>query len=136
MNAHEQSFWFGQFVCSFSGAYVDLKMVVGTNLTSATLSSDAVFAGIKDRIAADPAKAKSVNAIFSYKITNNGQVAKEWSKCDEKQFKRDTLDFVTYYMYTFNGSTFFRSVGLLVCVVQPVNDNWFISSARLFWRKK
>jgi len=56
-------------------------MVVGKNLTSsAVLQSDALFAGIKDRIAADPAKAKSINAIFVYKITNNGQVAKEWSK--------------------------------------------------------
>lgn len=63
------------------GAYVDLKMVVAKNLTSSsTLQSDAVFAGIKDRVNADPTKAKSVNAIFSYKITNNGQVAKEWSK--------------------------------------------------------
>lgn len=62
-----------------TGAYVDLKMVVGKNLTSAALASDAVFAGIKDRVLADPAKAKSVNAVFSYKITNNGQVAKEWT---------------------------------------------------------
>jgi len=43
------------------------------------LQSDAVFAGIKDRVSADPAKAKSVNAVFAYKITNNGQVAKEWT---------------------------------------------------------
>lgn len=55
-------------------------MVVGKNLTSATLQSDAIFAGIKDRINAEPAKAKSINAIFAYKITSNGQVAKEWSK--------------------------------------------------------
>lgn len=55
-------------------------MVVGKNLTSAALSSDAIFAAIKDRVAADPAKAKAINAVFSYKITSNGQVAKEWSK--------------------------------------------------------
>lgn len=79
----------------FKGAYVDLKMVVGKNLTSSSaLPSDAVFAGIKDRIAADPSKAKSVNAIFSYKITNNGQVAKEWSKLIVK-----TLDFVTLTLW-------------------------------------
>lgn len=57
-------------------------MVVSTNLTSATdaLQSDAIFGAIKDRVAADPAKAKTINAIFSYKITKNGQVSKEWSK--------------------------------------------------------
>jgi len=62
-----------------TGAYVDLKMVVGKNLTSAALSSDAIFAAIKDRVSADPAKAKAINAIFAYKITSNGQVAKEWT---------------------------------------------------------
>lgn len=63
------------------GAYVDLKVVVGKNLTaSSALPSDAIFIGIKDRVAADPSKAKSVNAIFVYKITNNGQIVKEWSK--------------------------------------------------------
>lgn len=55
-------------------------MVVGKNLTSAALSSDAIFAAIKDRVAADPGKAKAINAVFAYKITSNGQVAKEWSK--------------------------------------------------------
>lgn len=59
-------------------------MVVGKNLTSAALQSDAVFAGIKDRVNAEPAKAKAINAIFSYKITSNGQVAKEWSKCENQ----------------------------------------------------
>lgn len=44
------------------------------------LQSDAVFAAIKDRVAADPAKAKSVNGVFAYKITKDGAVKKEWSK--------------------------------------------------------
>lgn len=46
----------------------------------ASLNSDAIFAAIKDRVAADPAKAKSVNAVFLYKITKDGKVVKEWSK--------------------------------------------------------
>lgn len=45
-----------------------------------SLDSDAVFAAIKDRVKNDPAKAKSVNAVFVYKITKDGKVAKEWSK--------------------------------------------------------
>lgn len=49
-----------------------------TNMAS--LNSDAIFAAIKDRVAADPAKAKSVNAVFLYKITKDGKVVKEWSK--------------------------------------------------------
>lgn len=44
------------------------------------LQSDAVFEQIKERVGADEAKAKSINAVFAYKITKNGQVAKEWSK--------------------------------------------------------
>lgn len=44
------------------------------------LNSDAVFAAIKEKVAADPAKAKSVNGVFVYKITKDGKVAKEWSK--------------------------------------------------------
>lgn len=46
----------------------------------AVLNSDAVFAAIKEKVAADPSKAKSVNGVFLYKITKDGKVAKEWSK--------------------------------------------------------
>lgn len=46
----------------------------------ASLASDAIFAAIADRVKADPAKAKSVNGVFLYKITKDGKVAKEWSK--------------------------------------------------------
>lgn len=54
---------------------------IGKNLTSSeALQSDAIFAAIKERIAADPAKAKSINGVFAYKITKNGQVVKSWSK--------------------------------------------------------
>lgn len=45
-----------------------------------SMNSDAVFAAIKDRVAADPAKAKAINAVFLYKITKDGSVAKEWSE--------------------------------------------------------
>lgn len=79
------SFRINSTFCVFSGAYVDLKERVADikqNPTSGTMSltSDAVFAGIGDRVKAEPAKAKSVNAVFVYKITDGGKVAKEWSK--------------------------------------------------------
>lgn len=45
-----------------------------------SLDSDAVFGRIKDRVAAEPEKAKSVNAVFVYKITKDGKVVKEWSE--------------------------------------------------------
>lgn len=63
-----------------SGAYVDFKqIVVKPNMTSSSaLQSDAVFAGIKDRVAENEAKAKAINAVFLYKITSGGKVAKEW----------------------------------------------------------
>jgi hypothetical protein len=44
------------------------------------LNSDAVFEAIKQKVTDDPAKAKSVNGVFLYKITKDGKVAKEWSK--------------------------------------------------------
>ncbi|XP_055598672.1 peroxisomal multifunctional enzyme type 2-like isoform X2 [Uranotaenia lowii] len=42
------------------------------------LVSDAVFTGIKERIAENEAKAKAINAVFLYKITDAGKVVKEW----------------------------------------------------------
>lgn len=58
-----------------------MKSVITTKMTSGkTLSSDAVFEAIRDRVKADPAKAKTVNAVFLYKITENGKPAKEWSE--------------------------------------------------------
>lgn len=44
------------------------------------LNSDAIFEVIKEKVKAEPAKAKAVNAVFYYKITKNGEIAKEWSK--------------------------------------------------------
>ncbi|XP_058820149.1 peroxisomal multifunctional enzyme type 2-like isoform X1 [Topomyia yanbarensis] len=63
-----------------SGAYVDFKkIVVKPNMTAGKdLLSDAIFAGIKERIAENEAKAKTINAVFLYKITDAGKVVKEW----------------------------------------------------------
>lgn len=45
-----------------------------------SLASDAIFQRIVERVAEDSVKAKAINAVFVYKITQNGKVAKEWSK--------------------------------------------------------
>jgi hypothetical protein len=60
----------------------NIPQSVSTNM--AELQTDAIFQAIKDRVAADPAKAKSVNGVFLYKITKDGKVAKEWSKYSAK----------------------------------------------------
>jgi hypothetical protein len=69
---------------------VDLFDVVKSTKSAATvqespskmssLNSDAIFTAIQERVKADPAKAKSVNGVFVYKITKDGKVVKEWSK--------------------------------------------------------
>lgn len=51
-----------------------------TSSSMATLNSDSIFAAIAEKVKADPAKAKTVNGVFLYKITKDGKVAKEWSK--------------------------------------------------------
>jgi 3-hydroxyacyl-CoA dehydrogenase/3a,7a,12a-trihydroxy-5b-cholest-24-enoyl-CoA hydratase len=70
-----------------TGAYVDLHNVVKpakvnskTTEMTGSLQSDAIFAAIKDRVAAEPEKAKSINGVFLYKITEGGSVKKQWSK--------------------------------------------------------
>ena len=69
-----------------TGAYVDLLAIKKTesvntkpSVSSSGLQSDAIFTAIKERVAADPAKAKSVNGVFAYKITKDGAVKKEWT---------------------------------------------------------
>lgn len=75
----------------FAGAYVDLKAVKKSKAAAAQstsaptsssvdLKSDAVFRTIDERMQENVEKAKSVNGIFLYNITKNGQVAKQWSK--------------------------------------------------------
>uniref|UniRef100_A0A1L8DZ43 Peroxisomal multifunctional enzyme type 2 n=1 Tax=Nyssomyia neivai TaxID=330878 RepID=A0A1L8DZ43_9DIPT len=67
-----------------TGAYVDLTSTVKVEKAIETssnmgLQSDAIFGAIKDRVNDDQAKAKSVNGVFAYKITENGKVVKEWT---------------------------------------------------------
>lgn len=49
-------------------------------VSSASLQSDAVFETIVQRVKAEPAKAKAVNAVFLYNITKDGKQAKQWSE--------------------------------------------------------
>ena len=83
-------FWliFNYYFFIHLGAYVDLKkIVVKPNMTAAkSVQSDAVFERIRDRVNEDPTKAKSVNAVFVYKITEGGKVVKEWGKSDNGVF--------------------------------------------------
>lgn len=76
---------------TISGAYVDLKDVKKSSTASAAapsssskssvaLKSDAVFKAIGERINENIERAKSVNGIFLYNITKDGQIAKKWSK--------------------------------------------------------
>ena len=43
------------------------------------LASDAVFQMIIDGLKDNEAKAKAINAVYLYKITKDGKVAKEWT---------------------------------------------------------
>lgn len=45
-----------------------------------SLLSDAVFKRISDDLKENEAKAKAINGVFCFKITQNGKVVKEWSK--------------------------------------------------------
>lgn len=62
------------------------ETIANSSGNMAQLNSDAIFTAIKEKVAADPAKAKSVNAVFLYKITKDGKVAKEWSKFHQNRF--------------------------------------------------
>lgn len=44
------------------------------------LKSDAIFKIINERMNEDVEKAKSVNGVFLYNITKDGQITKKWSK--------------------------------------------------------
>lgn len=57
-----------------------IPTVTKSSTNMASLNSDAIFAAIKEKVDADPAKAKAVNGVFLYKITKDGKVVKEWSK--------------------------------------------------------
>lgn len=71
------------------GAYVDLKDVkksktavqpTNDSTSSVALKSDVVFKTIAERMKENVAIAKSINGIFLYNITKDGQIAKKWSK--------------------------------------------------------
>lgn len=49
-------------------------------LSAQNLSSDAIFEFIQEKVKADPAKAKAVNAVFLYNITKGGKQVKQWSE--------------------------------------------------------
>lgn len=68
-----------------SSAYVELKSVVPLRnkckaSSPLTLQSDGIFLVIKDRIKDNLEKAKSINAVFTYHITQGGKPVKQWSK--------------------------------------------------------
>ncbi|PSN45997.1 Peroxisomal multifunctional enzyme type 2 [Blattella germanica] len=73
-----------------SGAYVDLTEVSAqpakTMPSQQELKSDEVFAMMKKRVDADPAKVKKINGVFLYKITKDGAPAGSWT-VDLKQAK-------------------------------------------------
>lgn len=50
------------------------------NVAAATLKTDGVFEQIGQMIKDNPDEAKKVNAVFAYKITNDGKIVSEWSK--------------------------------------------------------
>ncbi|XP_060805777.1 peroxisomal multifunctional enzyme type 2 isoform X1 [Amyelois transitella] len=67
-----------------AGAYMDFKNNVGGTgatpaLASSSLKSDALFAKIIEEVSKNPAKAKSVNGVFLYNITENGKTVKKWT---------------------------------------------------------
>ncbi|XP_038210998.1 peroxisomal multifunctional enzyme type 2 [Zerene cesonia] len=69
-----------------AGAYVDMKSVVQagpvaaqSTQSSEALKSDSIFLKVQEEIKANPDKAKSVGAIFLYKITRNGKLVKQWT---------------------------------------------------------
>lgn len=51
--------------------------------SSVALKSDAVFKTIDERIKENIEKAKSINGVFLYNITQDGQIVKKWSKYHE-----------------------------------------------------
>jgi hypothetical protein len=63
-----------------SGGYVDLtdsmsqKSVVGGET-----SSDVIFEQIRQRTAGNPGLVPTVNAIFRFQITQDGQTVKQWT---------------------------------------------------------
>lgn len=56
--------------------------------TSASgMKSDVIFKTIGERMKENVELAKSINGVFLYNITKNGQIAKKWSKFIERLMK-------------------------------------------------
>ncbi|XP_059487453.1 peroxisomal multifunctional enzyme type 2 [Neocloeon triangulifer] len=67
-------------------AYVDLVDVRMKRTAASDLGSAAIFEQIKQRVEADPATAKKINAVFLYIITKGGKEVGKWT-LDLKQGK-------------------------------------------------
>lgn len=59
---------------------MDLNQVRIKPTAAPALGSEAIFKQIGERVKADPATAKKVNAVFLYVITQGGKEAGKWSK--------------------------------------------------------
>lgn len=66
-------------------------------LSSVELKSDIVFRTIDERMKENVDKAKSINGIFLYNITKDGQIAKKWSKFYLDNCKQ--IQFVWYFLH-------------------------------------
>ncbi|XP_026763515.1 peroxisomal multifunctional enzyme type 2 [Galleria mellonella] len=66
-----------------SGAYMDFKNAPGgvtsSPVSASELKSDGLFARMRDELAKNPAKGKSVNGVFLYNVTDAGKVVKKWT---------------------------------------------------------
>ncbi|XP_053615096.1 peroxisomal multifunctional enzyme type 2-like [Plodia interpunctella] len=67
-----------------AGAYMDFKNNIGGSGASPApastgLKSDGLFAKITEEVSKNPAKAKGVNGVFLYNITENGKTVKKWT---------------------------------------------------------
>jgi (3R)-3-hydroxyacyl-CoA dehydrogenase / 3a,7a,12a-trihydroxy-5b-cholest-24-enoyl-CoA hydratase / enoyl-CoA hydratase 2 len=54
---------------------------------AADVGSAAIFKQIEDRVNADPATAKKINAVFLYIITKGGKEVGKWSKLLKSLFR-------------------------------------------------
>lgn len=59
---------------------MDLNEVRIKPTASVVLGSEAIFKQIGEKVKADPATAKKINAVFLYVITQGGKEAGKWSK--------------------------------------------------------
>lgn len=62
-----------------NGVVVAMCGVFDSETSPSGSASDAVFEGIKQRIADNPSLAAKVNAMFRFCITTDGNTAKQWS---------------------------------------------------------